>query len=367
MLQPPDRDKHEQQQGVMDDSTSSEPDTHQLHSQHAAKAFLKSGPLKKRLKLIRELRLYELLGVAGKGAFGVVYRGTLKSDPTRVVAIKKTVYDSVQSNREIQILELIGHPNCVKMIQNFTETGTHLGQRMQVVVMDFYPFNLEKIITLMPKVTAYRTLFIRNYAYQLCQAVEHLHSKSICHRDIKPPNILIDACGQKLVLGDFGSAKIIGTTGSKSTAYVCSRFYRAPELIIGSDRYGVESDMWSVGCVLAEMWTGEPLFRGENSKHQFIKIMEVCGTPNSWDLTAMSENVKVNLPSIQGVGLAAALGHCDAQFLDLIWRMLQYNPKERVSAKNAQSHPFLVGVAEQTMAGGASRQQGNLIECLRCG
>lgn len=366
-LRPPERDICEPLQKALDDSTASEAEAQQQTKLASAKTSLKAGSLKKRLKLIKELRLYDLLGVAGKGAFGVVYRATLRSDPTRVVAIKKTVFDPVQSTREIQILESLSHPNCLRLLQHFTETGTHLGQRTQVLIMDFVPFNLEKIITMMPKVPAYRALFVRNYAYQLCQAVEHLHAKSICHRDIKPANVLIDACGQRLVLGDFGSAKVIGTPGSKSTAYVCSRFYRAPELIVGSCSYGVEADMWSLGCVLAEMWTGEPLFRGENSKHQFIKIMEVCGTPNPWDLNAMSESVEVSLPSIQGSGLAAVLGPCDPNLADLIRRMLQYNPKERVSAREAQAHPFFQGVAPQVAGPGAPKQAGELIECLRCG
>lgn len=99
----------------------------------------------------------------------------------------------------------------------------------------------------------------------MLRSLSYIHNLNICHRDIKPQNILIDIKNHKLVLCDFGSAKEL-QKGQTSVAYICSRYYRAPELILGEESYGCEIDVWSIGCVIAEMYMGTPLFQGKNSK-----------------------------------------------------------------------------------------------------
>ncbi len=367
-FQPPDCEPGDASKSTLSESTASE------FSQTACDQTSKSTslsktiqPIKKRLKLIRESRLYEFVAVAGKGAFGVVYRGYLKSEPNMPLAIKQTAYDPFFSLREVKLLAQLNHPNCVRMRRYFIENDKDFSNKTMNIVMDFYPYTLDRAIYSMMRAPAFRLEFIRSWAYQLLSAVEHLHSQSICHRDIKPQNLLIDFSGQILVLGDLGSAKVIGDQNEKSVAYVCSRFYRAPELIIGEENYGLQTDMWSVGCVLAEMWFGEPLFRGRNSKDQFVKIMQVLGSPTVSDLEGMSGTVQVNLLKIEGVGLGSVLGPCDSELLDLIWRLLRYNPKQRLTAKEAKGHVFFTGFKEVSGSRIVSGVQSDLIECLRCG
>lgn len=109
-------------------------------------------------------------------------------------------------------------------------------------------------------------------------------------------------------------------------SYICSRYYRAPELILGESNYGCEIDIWSIGCVIAEMFLGVPLFSGKNSKDQFLKIMNVLGTPTNKEVKEMCDSVQVNLPSIRGCGLAKKLKNSDPLLIDLLNKILIYNP-----------------------------------------
>lgn len=323
-------------------------------------------PFKKRLKLLG-YPSYTLLGIIGTGAFGVVYKAHPKNNPSILIAIKRVASDGHYSNRELDILTSLNHPNCVRLHTHFIDkgTGSSSGQFMNFV-MDFFPFTLDKIITQFPTHHFYKMNIVRNYTWQLCQALEYLHSRSICHRDIKPQNVLIDFASQKLALGDFGSAKIIDSDKNKSVAYVCSRHYRAPELIIGEEEYGLETDIWSLGCVFAEMITAKPLFNGSNSKDQFVKIMKVLGTPSSSDLTAMCPNIQVNLPAIEGEGLRKTMGESDELFVDLVSQMLVFDPKKRLKPGHAKKHPFF-GVLKQNGAKNKeSSQENELLLELRC-
>ena len=109
-------------------------------------------------------------------------------------------------------------------------------------------------------------VLIKIFTWQLLRAMAHSHSKGIIHRDIKPQNILVDFDKTTIKICDWGSAKIIDSQGTKSVAYICSRYYRAPELISGSTQYNEKIDIWSIGCVVAEMFLLHPIFQGKTSK-----------------------------------------------------------------------------------------------------
>jgi len=132
-------------------------------------------------------------------------------------------------------------------------------------------------------------LYVKLYMYQLCRALSHIHSMGICHRDIKPQNLLLDPRNHQLKLCDFGSAKAL-VAGEPNVSYICSRYYRAPELIFGSTDYSTAIDVWSQGCVGAELLLGQPLFPGDSGVDQLVEIIKVLGTPTREEISAMNSN-----------------------------------------------------------------------------
>ena len=123
----------------------------------------------------------------------------------------------------------------------------------------------------------------------MCRALAHIHRSGICHRDIKPQNLLVNTESHTLKLCDFGSAKVL-VKGEPNISYICSRYYRAPELIFGATDYTTAIDVWSIGCVLAEMLLGQPLFPGESGVDQLVEIIKVLGTPTKEEIHAMNPN-----------------------------------------------------------------------------
>src|SRR3954453_18726908 len=149
-------------------------------------------------------------------------------------------------------------------------------------------------------------LEVKLYIYQLFRALAYIHSQGICHRDIKPQNLLLDPSSGVLKLCDFGSAKIL-VENEPNVSYICSRYYRAPELIFGATNYTTKigtsfcahvicaiitslSDIWSTGCVMAELMLGQPLFPGESGIDQLVEIIKVLGTPSREQIKTMNPN-----------------------------------------------------------------------------
>jgi glycogen synthase kinase 3 beta len=151
-------------------------------------------------------------------------------------------------------------------------------------------------------------LQIKLYMYQLLRSLAYIHSVGICHRDIKPQNLLLNPATGVLKLCDFGSAKIL-VAGEPNVSYICSRYYRAPELIFGATNYTTNigecpfvlkgtlglrshrgSDIWSTGCVMAELMLGQPLFPGESGIDQLVEIIKVLGTPSREQIKTMNPN-----------------------------------------------------------------------------
>lgn len=131
--------------------------------------------------------------------------------------------------------------------------------------MDFFPENLYKLLRYYYKMKLpFPLTLAKIYSYQIIRGLVYLNAKGICHRDLKPQNILISTSDQKLVICDFGSAKIMEKY-HPSTSYICSRYYRAPELLLGQKHYGHKVDMWSAGCVIGEMFMKRPIFPGKST------------------------------------------------------------------------------------------------------
>jgi serine/threonine protein kinase len=149
--------------------------------------------------------------------------------------------------------------------------------------MEYLPDNSYKVLKQYNKVKQpIPNILIKLYAFQTLRALAYLHYVGVCHRDIKPQNLLIDQESQLIKICDFGSAKRLAK-GEPNVSYICSRYYRAPELIFGCSDYSTQIDVWSIGCVLAEFIMGEPIFPGESGVDQLVQIIKVNNYEGAWN------------------------------------------------------------------------------------
>jgi glycogen synthase kinase 3 beta len=156
------------------------------------------------------------------------------------------------------------------------------------VVMDYIPDTAYRVMKQYLKMKQMvPNLLVKIYSYQLLRSIAYIHAKGICQRDNKPQNILVDTSSHILKLCDFGSAKQL-VKGEPNVSYICSRYYRAPELIFGNSNYDTYIDVWSVGCVIAELMLGQPIFPGESGVDQLVEIIKILGTPSKEEILAMN-------------------------------------------------------------------------------
>jgi len=184
-------------------------------------------------------------------------------------------------------------------------------------------------------------LSVKIYIFQLSRALAHIHGLGICHRDIKPQNLLVDPTRHVLKLCDFGSAKCL-VPGEPNVAYICSRYYRAPELIIGASEYTPMIDVWSEGCVLAELLLGNPIFVGGSGVDQIIEVIKVMGTPSKEEMLAMNPfHEDISMPQMKSTPWSSVFkSNVSPDAISLVSKLLVYDPKKRVGAIDACTHPF---------------------------
>jgi serine/threonine protein kinase len=186
-------------------------------------------------------------------------------------------------------------------------------------------------------------LSVKIYIYQLARALAHIHGMGICHRDIKPQNLLIDPDRHVLKLCDFGSAKML-VPGEPNVAYICSRYYRAPELIIGATEYTTAIDVWSVGCVMAELLHGTPIFVGDSGIDQIYEVIKLLGTPSKDEITVMnpaSTDLELRLPHQPKKPWHSFFRPVvPSEAADLVDKLVLYRPNNRLKPLNICSHKF---------------------------
>ncbi|KAF7834203.1 putative serine/threonine-protein kinase [Senna tora] len=222
---------------------------------------------------------YEKLAKIGRGTYSNVYKARDK-DTGKIVAMKKVRFDTSDSEsikfmaREIMILQKLNHPNVIKL----EGLATSRMQYSLYLVFEYMQSDLTRIITRpSEKLTEPQ---IKRYMQQLLSGLQHCHKRGVMHRDIKASNLLVDKKGA-LKIADFGLANSFDLKPKGPlTNRVVTLWYRAPELLLGSTDYGFGIDLWSAGCLLAEMFLGKPLMPGRTEVEQLHLIFKLCGSPS---------------------------------------------------------------------------------------
>ncbi|KAL0920565.1 hypothetical protein M5K25_009708 [Dendrobium thyrsiflorum] len=279
--------------------------------------------------------------VVGTGSFGVVFQAKCL-ETSKTVAIKKVLQDKRYRNRELQIMQLLAHPNVVQLYHHFFST-TEKDELYLNLVLEYVSETIYRISKHYFRINQHIPLiYIRLYSYQICRALAYVHGVvGVCHRDIKPQNLLVNPHTHQLKLCDFGSAKKL-VQGEPNISYICSRYYRAPELIFGATEYTTAIDMWSVGCVLAELLLGKPLFPGDSAVDQLVEIVKVLGTPTTEEIKCMNPNyTEFKFPQIKPHSWSKVFNkRMPPEAVDFISKLLQYSPKLRLTALEACAQPF---------------------------
>lgn len=284
---------------------------------------------------------YSAEKVIGNGSFGVVFRATVVQTG-EVVAIKKVLQDKRFKNRELQVMRQLDHPNIVQLKHCFYSNGDSADELYLNLVLEFVPETVYRVIRSYQKSKEIvPVLYTKLYVFQLCRALGYIHSLGICHRDIKPQNLLLNPVDHTLKLCDFGSAKML-VQGEPNVSYICSRFYRAPELIFGSTEYTTAIDIWSLGCVFGELMLGQPLFPGGSGVDQLVEIIKVLGTPSRDEIEAMNRYyTEFKFPQIQAHPWSKLFrSSTPPEGIELVSQMLAYKPNSRVKPLAALAHPF---------------------------
>ncbi|KAI8998965.1 Pkinase-domain-containing protein [Trametes punicea] len=288
--------------------------------------------------------VYTNCKVIGNGSFGIVFQAKLleNDSPTCDIAIKKVLQDKRFKNRELQIMRLVSHPNVVDLKAYFYSNGDKKDEVYLNLVLEYVPETVYRASRHYAKLKQPMPMLqIKLYMYQLLRSLMYIHSIGICHRDIKPQNLLLNPATGVLKLCDFGSAKIL-VPGEPNVSYICSRYYRAPELIFGATNYTTNIDIWSTGCVMAELMLGQPLFPGESGIDQLVEIIKVLGTPSREQIKTMNPNyMEHKFPQIKPHPFSKVFRPRTApEAIDLVSKLLEYTPEARLSAVEAMCHPF---------------------------
>ncbi|KAF6725071.1 MAPK/MAK/MRK overlapping kinase [Oryzias melastigma] len=283
-------------------------------------------------------RGYKIIKKLGEGAFSEVVKTQSLKDGKFYACktMKQTIKSLEQANKlqEVQAMKRLSpHANIIQLHELIFDkvTGT-LSLICELMEMNIYEF-LQKRKKPLPD------HMVKNYMYQLCKSLQHMHSCGIFHRDVKPENILIKQ--NVLKLGDFGSCRSVYSK-PPHTEYISTRWYRAPECLLTDGYYNLKMDIWSAGCVFFEIMSLKPLFPGANELDQVAKIHNVLGTPDQSLLQKFKQTRAMcfNFPPMKGTGISRLIPHCPAPALSLLYQMLAYDPDERISAETALRHTY---------------------------
>jgi mitogen-activated protein kinase 15 len=290
------------------------------------------------------LEKYQVLQKLGRGAYGIVWKArNLKTG--QLVALKK-VYDAFQNStdaqrtyREVMYLQYLnGHDN---IIQLFSIHQAY-NNRDLYLVFDLMETDLHVVI----RAKILKPVHKQFIMYQLFKALKYIHSADLLHRDLKPSNMLINSdCTMKLA--DFGLARSIAVRDDGPAIvsdYIATRWYRAPEILLSSQSYSKAVDIWSAGCIMAELLLEQVLFDGKSSLNQMELIIELLGRPTERDIKAMKisqlDKILPTLKTKKVKSFTQMFRHLPPEATDLLRGMLNYNPSKRLSVEEILKHPY---------------------------
>ncbi|KAK7432543.1 Cyclin-dependent kinase catalytic subunit [Neonectria magnoliae] len=303
---------------------------------------------------------YQRLEKIGEGTYGVVYKARDLANAGRIVALKKIRLEAEDEGvpstaiREISLLKEMHNPNIVRLFNIVHADGHKL-----YLVFELLELDLKQYMEALPVSDGGRSkafpvgvsthlkqlgmddVVVRKFLYQLCDGVRYCHSRRVLHRDLKPQNLLIDKDGN-LKLSDFGLARAFGVPLRTYTHEVVTLWYRAPEILLGGRQYSTGVDVWSIGCIFAEMCTRKPLFPGDSEIDEIFKIFRRLGTPSEeiWPGVTSHPDFKSSFPKWERNYDQNLCTNLDEMGLELLEMMLAYDPAGRISAKQACNHPY---------------------------
>lgn len=285
----------------------------------------------------------------GEGTYGVVYKGKNKKTG-HIVALKKIRLESEEEGvpstaiREISLLKELQHPNIVCL------EDVLLQESKLYLVFEFLSMDLKKYLDSIPRDQSMDPMLVKSYTYQIIQGILFCHQRRVLHRDLKPQNLLIDNKGL-IKLADFGLARAFGIPVRVYTHEIVTLWYRAPEVLLGSPRYSTPVDIWSIGCIFAEMVTKRPLFHGDSEIDQLFRIFRTLTTPveDTWPGVSELPDYKPTFPNWKQNTLHQSVKQLDNVGLDLLEKTLIYDPAKRISAKALLVHPYFDDLDKSTL------------------
>lgn len=296
---------------------------------------------------------YQFIKQIGHGAYGVVV-SALDKTTNRKVAIKKVskafedLIDAKRILREIKLLSYFDHENVISLL-DIEKPANKTGYEDIYIITDLMETDLHRVIYSRQELTDDH---VQYFLYQLLRGLVYLHSAGVIHRDLKPSNILVNKnCDLKIC--DLGLARgFEEAVDEKLTEYVVTRWYRAPEVILNASHYSKAIDIWSAGCILAEMLGKSPLFPGEDYLDQVQRIIAVLGMPSTEDMSFIANDSARryirNLPRRQRLPWTNLYPKANSVALDLLNHMLVFDPNKRYTVDECLEHPYFQSLHNPT-------------------
>mmetsp|Transcript_24005 Transcript_24005/g.61573 ORF Transcript_24005/g.61573 Transcript_24005/m.61573 type:complete len:315 (-) Transcript_24005:295-1239(-) len=302
---------------------------------------------------------YEKLEKVGEGTYGKVYKARHKKTG-QIVALKKTRLEMEEEGvpstalREVSVLQMLNESNHVVKLLSVEHVEEN-GRPILYLVFEYLSTDLKKYMDRNGKGPAnpLPRHIVKSFVYQLIKGTAHCHKHGVMHRDLKPQNLLVDDSNKDfpvLKIADLGLARAFSIPIKSYTHEIVTLWYRSPEVLLGGTHYSTPVDMWSVGCIFAEMARKTPLFPGDSEFQQLLHIFKTLGTPNErmWPGVEKFRDWH-DFPQWQPQDLARIFPDLEPAGIDLLKQTLEYDNSKRISAKEALNHPYFDDLDKRTI------------------